>query len=433
MSWSNAVVAVTALVAIGCAQSTAAPAPAASDRGSAATADPPTSQEPAGVVAEPATTSETPGVTATEIRIGQTAPYSGPAAAYGVIGKVEAAYFQMINDAGGVGGRKIRLISLDDGYVPARSVMQVRTLIENEDVALMFSSVGTQSNVALRHYLNGRHVPQLFAASGADRWADPVHFPWTIGWQPSYRIEARVWAKYLLAQKPSAKICVMFQNDDFGKDYLEGLREVFAERYDQIVVKQAAYEASAPVIDPAIDQLWISGCDTLLAAATPRFAVQAIRKMFELGWRPTLLLANISASRSAVLQPVGLDKAAGLITGAYFKDPGDPANARDRGLAAWRTFMTRYVPGGDQTDLNAVFGYAAAQTLVQVLKQCGNDLSRQNIMKQAVNLRHIKSAVLLDGIEINTSATDFRPISQLQLMRFNGTQFERLGGIIDGD
>ena len=406
-------------------------APASPAKAPAATPEAPPATAPA---ASAATGAETPGVTADEIKIGQAMPYSGPAAAYGTIGRGEAAYFKMINDAGGVNGRKINLVSFDDGYSPPRALAQTRKLVEDERVALLFSSVGTAPNMAVRTYLNDAKVPQLFVASGIDAWADPAHYPWTIGWQPSYRIEARVYARYLLAHKANAKICVLYQNDDFGRDYLIGLKEgLTPEKYDRMVVKSDSYEVTDPTVETQIGVLRASGCDTLIAAATPRFAAQAIRSVFDSGWKPMFFLSNVSVSMTSVLRPAGPEKAVGLITAAYLKDPMDPANARDRGIAEWRAFMTKYLPDADLSDINYVYAYAAAQALVQVLEQCGRDLSRANIMKQAASLQHFKPSVVIDGIEINTGPTDFHPVGQLKLAKFNGKAFAPFGKVIDGE
>jgi len=373
-----------------------------------------------------------PGVTPTEIKIGQSMPYSGPASAYGTIGKAEAGYAKMINDKGGINGRKINLVSLDDGYNPAKAVEQTKKLVENENVAVVFNSVGTANNIAVQKYLNDKKVPQLFVATGADRWGDPEHFPWTIGWQPSYRIESQIYAKYLLKEKAAAKMCVLYQNDDFGKDYVKGLEEGFGAQFDKIVIKKASYEPTDPTVDSQIVTLQGAGCDTLLVAAVPKFAAQAIRKVADLGWKPLFFMSNVSVSLTAVLKPAGTDKSTGIITGAYAKDPSDPAMASDAGMNEYRAWAKQYIPDVDPTDVNAVYGFALGGALVQVLTACGNDLSRVNIMKQAANLSHAKSPVLIEGIEMNTSATDFRPVQQMQLRRFNGTNFEPFGEVLAG-
>jgi branched-chain amino acid transport system substrate-binding protein len=375
----------------------------------------------------------TPGVTATEIKIGQSMPYSGPASAFGVIGKGEAAYFKMINEKGGINGRKLTLISLDDGYSPPKAVENVRKLVEGEGVAFIFNNLGTANNTAVQKYLNDRKVPQLFVASGSDKWADPTHFPWTMGFAPSYVSEAKVDARYLLKEKPTAKLCVLFQNDDFGKEYLRGLKEGLGDRYDAIVTKTASYEVTDPTIDSQIVSLQAAGCDTLLTAATPKFAAQTIRKVFDLGWKPLHIMTNTSVSRTAVLAPAGLDKSTGLITAGYIKDITDPALADDPGLNEYRAFAKQYLTDLDQNDGALVYAFGVSMTMVKVLTQCGNDLSRANIMKQAANLVKVQLPVIAPGIEINTSPTDFQPFSQLQLARFNGNNFVPFSDVLSAD
>jgi branched-chain amino acid transport system substrate-binding protein len=375
----------------------------------------------------------TPGVTATEIKIGQSMPYSGPASAYGAIGKADAAYFKMINDKGGINGRKINLISLDDSYAPPKAVENVRKLVENEGVAFIFNNVGTATNTAIQKYLNDKKIPQLFVATGADKWADPTHNPWTIGWQPSYQTEAKIYARYVVAEKPAAKLCVLFQNDDFGKDYLAGLHEGLGDQYDKIVIKAASYEVSDPTIDSQIVSLQAAGCDTLLTAATPKFGAQAIRKVFDLGWKPLFLMSNVSVSITAVLKPAGLDKSTGLITAAYLKDPNDPSLASDPGMMEYRAFAKQYLADLDPNDANLVYAFGVSMTLVKVLTQCGNDLSRENIMKQAASLSKVTLPVAPPEIEINTAANDFRPFSQMRLAKFNGTNFDPFGQVLTAD
>jgi len=377
--------------------------------------------------------SATPGVTDTEIKIGQTMPYSGPASAYAVIGKTEAAYFKWLNAKGGVNGRKINLVSLDDGYSPPKAVEQVHKLVENEGVAFTFNTLGTPSNTAIQKYLNDKKIPQLFVATGADKWGDPEHFPWTMGWQPSYRTEAQIYAKYLMKEKPAAKLCVLYQNDDFGKDYLKGLHEGLGDQFDKVVVKSVSYEVSDPSVDSQLVTLQGAGCDALLSATTPKFGAQTIRKVADLGWKPLFFMSNVAVSLTSVLKPAGLDKSTGIITGAYAKDPSDPAMASDPGMNEYRAWAKDNLPSDVSVDdANAVYGYGAAMTLVQVLTACGKDLSRANIMKQAASLSHAKVPVLIEGIEMNTSATDFRPIQQMQLRRFNGTNFEPFGEVMAG-
>jgi branched-chain amino acid transport system substrate-binding protein len=374
-----------------------------------------------------------PGVTATEIKIGQSMPYSGPASAYGAIGKAATAYFKMINDKGGINGRKVTLISLDDAYVPAKAVENVRKLVEGEGVSFIFNNVGTANNLAVQKYLNEKKVPQLFVASGADKWADYKTYPWTMGYQPTYRMEAKIYARYLLQEKPGAKLCVLLQNDDFGKEYLTGLREGFGDQYDKIVTKTATYEATDPSIDSQIVSLQSAGCDVQLTAATPKFAAQTIRKVFDLGWKPLHLLSYVSASHTAVLVPAGLDKSTGILTAGYIKDITDPALANDPGLNEYRAFAKQYLPGLDLNDGNLVYAFGVSQTLAKVLQQCGNDLSRENIMKQAANLSKLQLGIAVPGIEINTSPTDFRPFSEIQIARFNGQYFEAISKIMSVD
>jgi branched-chain amino acid transport system substrate-binding protein len=373
-----------------------------------------------------------PGVTAAEIRIGQTMPYSGPASAYGVIGRVDTAFFKMINEHGGINGRKIVLLSEDDGYNPAKAVEQTRKLVEADHVAFIFNSLGTPSNTAIEKYLNDRHVPQIFVASGADKWGHYKDFPWTIGFQPSYRIEAEAYAKYILRVRPNAKIAILYQNDDFGKDYIVGLKEGLGAKYSTMVVKEASYEVTDPTVDTQVIALQGSGADTLVTAATPKFAAQAIRKVHSLNWKPMHFLTNVSASISAVLEPVGLEKSIGIISVAYAKDPIDPEWKDDPGLNQWRDFMKKYMPDADPTDGNYVFGYNVSWALAQVLRQCGNDLSRENIMKQAANLKSLKTPALLPTIRINTSPTNYHPIRQVQLMRWDGRSWLRFGEVLDG-
>jgi len=376
---------------------------------------------------------DAPGITATEIRVGQTMPYSGPASAYGAIGKASAAYFRMINDQGGVGGRKINLISLDDGYSPPKTVEQIRRLVEKDEVAFIFNVVGTAPNSAIQKYLNEKGIPQLFVATGADKWSDYKNFRWTMSWQPSYRVEARVYGKYINENKPDAHICVLYQNDDFGKDYLLGLQDALGPSYAEKVRKTASYETTDPSVDSQVVDLKASGCDTLVTAATPKFAAQAIRKVHDIGWTPLHFMTNVSISIGAVMQPAGPEKGVGIVSGAYLKDPGDPAFQNDPAVVQWHGFMQKYLPSADAADGNYVYGYAVSETLVQVLTQCGSDLSRENILRQATSLRGFKPSLALPGLELNTSPTDYRPFSQMQLARFNGRNFERFGPVINGE
>jgi ABC-type branched-subunit amino acid transport system substrate-binding protein len=376
---------------------------------------------------------DTPGVTATELKIGNTAAYSGPASAYGIIARTEAAVFKMINDQGGIGGRKIVYDSLDDGYSPPKTVDQVRRLVEEDHVAFLFATIGTPSNSAIWRYTNGRGVPLLFLGSGANKWGDPKNAPWVMGWQPSYRTEAQIYTRYLLQQKPDAKISILYQNDDFGKDYPAGVRDVLGAEFDRRVVKIVSYETTDATIDSQAVALQASGADVLITAATPKFAAQTIRKIADLGWKPLHFMSNVSISVGAVITPAGPDNATGMISAAYLKDPTDPTWKNDPGMNQWRAFMGQYMPGADQTDGGTVFGYGVAMTLVQALKQCGTEFSRANIMRQAASLHDVEIPVLLPGIRINTSATNFHPIRQMQLTRWTGQHFELFGKVLEGE
>jgi branched-chain amino acid transport system substrate-binding protein len=372
-----------------------------------------------------------PGVTATEIKIGQTMPYSGPASAYGTIGKVEAAYFAKINDEGGINGRKINLISLDDGYSPPKTVEQVRRLVEQDGVLLTFQNLGTPPNTAIHKYLNQKKVPQLFVSTGATMWGDPEHFPWTMGWQPNYQTEARIYAKYLLQAKPDAKIGILYQNDDYGKDYVKGLKDGLGAKAAKMIVSELSYEVTDPTIDSQIVTLKGSGADVFFNVTTPKFAAQAVRKAYDIDWHPLEILNNVSISIGAVLEPAGLDKSTGLLSAGYYKDPLDPSAAQDPAMQEWRAFMKKYYPEGSTTDAFNVYGYLAAQTMVQVLKQCGNDLSRENVMRQAANL-NLTLPLLEPGIKISTSPKDFFPIKQMRLQRFDGKRWVPFGEPITG-
>jgi branched-chain amino acid transport system substrate-binding protein len=374
-----------------------------------------------------------PGVTAAEIKIGQTMPYSGPASAYAVIGKAQIAYLKMINEHGGINGRKITLLSEDDAYNPDKALEQTKKLVETDNVAFIFGTLGTPSNTAIRDYLNERHVPQLFISTGADKWGDYKDFPWTMGWQPSYRVEAQIFGKYILKTRPRAKIAILYQNDDFGKDYIAGLKDVLGDKYGTMVVKEASYAVTDPTLDPQVTALQASGADTLVTAATPKFALQVIRKVHSLGWKPQHFVTNVSNSVAAVIEPVGFEKAIGLISAAYQKDPTEPAWKDDQGMLQWRDFMHRYLPDADPSEINYVYGYNSAAILVQVLKQCGNDLSRENIMRQAAHLHDFESATLLPGVVVNTSPTNYHPVRQMQLMRWDGRNWVRFGEVFAGE
>ena len=383
-------------------------------------------------IAGTATAADAPGVTATEIKIGNIMPYSGPASAYGVIGKGETAFWNMVNEQGGVAGHKINFITVDDGYNPAKAVEQARKLVEQDQVAFLFNPLGTPSNTAIQKYLNQAKVPQLFVATGADKWGNYKDFPWTIGWQPSYRIEAAIYAKYLLKNKPDAKLGILYQNDDFGKDYIAGMKQGLGDKYDKMIVKEVSYETSDPTVDTQIVTLQGAGVDTLLTAATPKFAAQAIRKVYDIGWKPLHLLTNVSTSVAAVLTPAGPEKAIGIVSAAYGKDPTDPTWKDDAGLNQWRAFMKKYMPDADMADANYVYAYGVSLTMLQVLKQCNGDFSRENVMKQASNLKNVELPTGLPGIEINTSPTNYHPISQMQLQKWDGKTWVLFGDIISG-
>ena len=380
--------------------------------------------------ARPARAENAPGVTDTEIKIGQTMPYSGPASAYGAIGRTELAYFKTINEAGGVNGRKINLISLDDGYSPPKTVEQVRRLVEQEQVGFLFNTLGTPPNAAIRQYLNDNKIPQLFVATGAATFGDPQHFPWTIGYQPNYQTEASIFAKHILATKPDAKIGVLYQNDGFGKDYLTGLKAGLGADHAGLIVKEVSYETSEPTVDSQIVTLQGSGADTFLIAATPKFAAQAIRKSYDIGWTPVRYITDVSVSIASVLKPAGLEKAKGLITAAYAKDATDARWKDDAGLRAFSDFVSKNMSAVDLTDTNVAYGFNAGILLVQLIKQCGADLSRENIMKQAANLKDVELPMLLSGIKVNTSPENFYPIRQMQLAKFDGENWVVFGELI---
>src|SRR5580658_4743988 len=373
----------------------------------------------------------TPGVTATEIKIGNTDAYSGPASAYGVIAKLETAFFKMVNDQGGVAGHKINFISYDDGYSPPKTVEQVRRLIEEDQVDFLFNTLGTPTNSAIQRYVNQKKVPHLFISTGADKWGDYVHFPWTMGFQPSYRTEAQIYTKYMLEQKPDAKLAILYQNDDFGKDYPAGVKDILGDKFDQRTVT-ASYETTDATIDSQITSLQASGADALLVGAIPKFAAQAIKTVHDLGWSPMFFMTNVSISVGSVITPAGPENAVGMISTNYLKDSTDPRWANDPGMNQWRDFMAKHMPGADLTDLSYVFAYAVSLTMLQVLKQCGDDFSRENIMKQAANLKDFDDPMTLPGIRINTSPTNFHPIKAMQLMKWDGKTWVPFGGIIEG-
>ena len=373
------------------------------------------------------------GATDTEIKIGNIMPYSGPASAYGVIGKTEQAYFNKINAAGGINGRKINFISYDDGYSPPKTVEQARKLVESDEVLFIFNSLGTPPNSAIQKYMNSKKVPQLFVATGATKWNDPSEYPWTMGWQPNYQSESRIYAKYILKNLPNAKIAILFQNDDYGKDYVKGLKDGLGAKAASMIVAEDSYETTEPTIDSHIVTLKASGADVFFNVTTPKFAAQAIKKIAEVGWHPLHLLNNVSASIGSVIKPAGFENAQGIISSNYLKDTSDPQWKDDAGMKAFDEFLTRYFPEGNRVDASVMYGYTVAQGLVYVLKNCGDDLTRANVMKQAASIKELKLGGLLPGVEVDTSATDFAPISQLQLMKFKGEKWDLFGDIISGD
>jgi branched-chain amino acid transport system substrate-binding protein len=371
-----------------------------------------------------------PGATDTEIKIGNIMPYSGPASSYGIIGKTEAAFFTMINERGGINGRKINFISYDDGYSPPKTVEQARRLVESDGVLLVFNSLGTPTNTAIQKYMNAKKVPQLFVATGATKWNDPKDFPWTIGWQPSYQSEGHIYAKYLIKEHPQAKVGVLYQNDDYGKDYLKGFKDGAGGKLN--IVAEKPYETTDPTIDSQIVALQNSGVDVFFDVTIPKFAAQAIKKVAEIGWKPLHILNNVSASVGGVLKPAGFESSKGVLSTAYVKDPTDPTWKDDPAFKEWVAFMDKYYPEGDKTNVFTVYAYLVSQTLVQVVKQCGDDLTRENVMKEAANLKDLRLGMLLPGVGINTSASDFAPIQQLQMERFNGERWELFGPVMSG-
>ena len=373
------------------------------------------------------------GATDTEIKIGNIMPYSGPASAYGVIGKTEQAYFNKINAEGGINGRKINFISYDDGYSPPKTVEQARKLVESDEVLLIFNSLGTPPNSAIQKYMNTKKVPQLFVATGATKWNDPKDFPWTMGWQPNYQSESQIYAKYILKEKPNAKIAVLYQNDDYGKDYLKGLKDGLGAKAASMIVAEESYETTEPTIDSHIVKLKSTGADVFFNVTTPKFAAQAIKKIAEVEWKPLHFLNNVSASIGSVIKPAGPENAQGIISSSYLKDPTDPQWKNDAGMKAWNEFLDKYYPDANRADASVMYAYIVAQGLEHVLKGCGDNLTRENIMEQAASIRELELGGLLPGVKVNTSATDFAPISQLQLMKFNGDKWDLFGDIISGD
>ena len=373
------------------------------------------------------------GATDTEIKIGNIMPYSGPASAYGLIGKTEEAYFRKINAEGGINGRQITFVSYDDAYSPPKTVEQARKLVGSDEVLFIFNSLGTPPNSAIQKYMNAKKVPQLFVATGATKWNDPKEFPWTMGWQPNYQSESQIYAKYILKYKPDARIAVLYQNDDYGKDYLKGFKDGLGAKAASMILIEESYEVSQPTIDSNIVKLKSLNADVFFNITTPKFAAQAIKKMNEIGWKPMHFLNNVSASIGSVIKPAGFENAQDIISSSYLKDPTDAQWKNDAGMKAWNEFLDKYYPEGNRADLNLMYGYTVAQGLVHVLKACGDDLTRANIMKQAASIKDLELGGLLPGVKVNTSATDFAPISQLQLMKFKGETWELFGDIISAD
>jgi len=373
-----------------------------------------------------------PGASDTEIKIGNTNPYSGPASAYGAIGKSIAAYFKMVNEQGGINGRKVNFISYDDGYSPPRTVEMARKLVEQDQVLFVFQTLGTPSNTAIHKYMNMKKVPQMHVATGATKWNDPKQHPWTMGWQPNYQTEAKVYARHILQTKPDAKIAVLYQNDDYGKDYLKGFKDGLGDKA-KMIVAEASYEVSEPTVDSQVVQLQSSGANVFFNITTPKFAAQAIRKAYDIGWKPVHYLNNVSTSVGSVLTPAGLEKSQGLITTAYLKDPTDKHWDNDAAVNKWREFMKKYHPEGNVNDSFNIYGYSVATTLHQVLKQCGDNLTHENVMRQAANMKDFRVDTLLPKINISTSANDFAPIEAVQLQRFNGKQWELFGEVLSSD
>jgi branched-chain amino acid transport system substrate-binding protein len=371
------------------------------------------------------------GATDKEIKIGQTMPYSGPASAYGVIGKTEQAYMKMINDQGGINGRKINLVSLDDGYSPPRAREQVRRLVEQEEVLFLWQTLGTPTNSSIHEYVNQKKIPHIFLATGATKWGDPKNFPWTMGGQPAYQTEAHIYARFLLKTKPDAKIAVLYQNDDYGKDYLKGLKDGLGDKAAKMIVGEVSYEVTDPTVDSQVVTLKGTGADTLFHFSTPKFAAQSIRKVYDIGWRPLQFINNVSAQVQSVLIPAGLEKSVGLITALYLKDINDPQWAAAKDVKDYFAFMKKYFPEADAKEYNSAYGYMQSSILVQVLKQCGNDLTRENVMRQAANLKNAEIPILLPGIKVNTSPTDFFPIEQQMMAKFDGKEWKNFGELLE--
>jgi branched-chain amino acid transport system substrate-binding protein len=373
------------------------------------------------------------GASDTEIRIGNIMPYSGPASAYGVIGTTETRYFQKINAEGGINGRKITYISYDDAYSPPKTVEQARKLVESDEVLIVFNPLGTPPNSAIQKYMNAKKVPQLFVATGATKWNDPKEFPWTMGWQPNYQSETQIYAKVILKEHANAKIAVLYQNDDYGKDYLKGLKDGLGAKAASMIAAEESYETSEPTIDSHIVKLKSTGADVFVNISTPKFAAQAIKKIAEIGWKPVHFLNNVSSSIGSVIAPAGMENAQDIISSNYLKDPTDPQWKNDAGMKAWNEFLDKYFPEANRADASVMYAYTVTQGLVHVLKACGDNLTRENIMKQAASIKDLELGGLLPGIKVNTSATDFAPLAQLRLMRFKGNTWELFGDIISAD
>jgi len=373
------------------------------------------------------------GATDTEIKIGNIMPYSGPASAYGVIGKTEEAYMRKVNAEGGINGRKINFISYDDNYSPPKTVEQARKLVESDEVLLIFNPLGTPPNSAIQKYMNTKKVPQLFVATGATKWNDPKENPWTMGWQPNYQSESQIYAKYILKNHPNAKIAVLYQNDDYGKDYLKGLKDGLGAKAASMIIVEESYEVTQPTIDSNIVKLKSLNADVFFNVTTPKFAAQAIKKMNEIGWKPVHFLNNVSASIGSVIKPAGFENSQDIISSSYLKDPTDAQWKDDAGMKAWNEFLDKYYPEANRADASVMYAYTVAQGLVHVLKACGDNLSRENIMKQAASIKDLELGGLLPGIKVNTSASDFAPLSQLQLMKFKGEGWELFGEVLNGD
>jgi branched-chain amino acid transport system substrate-binding protein len=366
------------------------------------------------------------------LKIGNTMPYSGPNSAYAPIGKTESAFFAEMNALGGIAGRKIDFISLDDGYSPPKTLEDVRRMVEQDKIDFLFNVLGTPTNSAIERYCNQQKLPQLFLATGADKWGDYKKFPWTIGLQPSYRTESQIYAKYILKNKPNAKVGFLYQNDDVGKDYLNGVRDVFGKDWDKYVIKTESLEVTDPTIDSQMTALQASGADTFICATGPKAAAQAIRGAYSENWHPLFFMANISISVGAVMRPAGVEAGKGIITSGYLKDASDPAWKDDPGMNEWRAFMTKQMPGADLSDNNHVYGWMASRVMQHVLQRCKGDFSRANIMKQATSISELEVPVLLPGIKVNTSPTNYHPIRAMQLQKWDGAKWVRFGTVIEG-